>query len=87
MTLQQAPQIRLIQTTNQVLAEKIQTSINTSIPLWKNQVTIALTLLKQKKAVTAQRAVADTTNEYLSQIQICCSKIRLRRLRKMNVEL
>lgn len=65
MTLQQAPQIRLIQTTNQVLAEKIQTSINTSIPLWKNQVTIALTLLKQKKAVTAQRAVADTTNELL----------------------
>lgn len=65
MTLQQAPQIKLIQTTNQVLAEKIQTSINTSIPLWKNQVTIALTLLKQKKAVTAQRAVSDTTNELL----------------------
>lgn len=65
MTLQQAPQIRLIQTTNQVLAEKIQTSVNSAIPLWKNQVTIALTLLKQKKAVNAQRAVSDTTNQLL----------------------
>lgn len=48
LTIQQAPQIRLIQNTNQELAEKIQTSINTAIPLWKNQVAIALTLLKQK---------------------------------------
>jgi len=63
--LQQAPQIRLIQSTNQVLAEKIQSSISTAIPLWKNQVAIALTLLKQKNAVAAQRAVADTTNQLL----------------------
>lgn len=48
ITLQQAPQIRLIQNTNQALAEKIQASINTAIPLWKNQVAIALTLLRQK---------------------------------------
>ena len=50
---------------NQVLAEKIQSSISTAIPLWKNQVAIALTLLKQKNAVAAQRAVADTTNQLL----------------------
>lgn len=48
ITIQQAPQIRLIQNTNQALAEKIQASINTAIPLWKNQVAIALTLLRQK---------------------------------------
>jgi len=62
---QQAPQIRLIQNTNQALAEKIQASVNTAIPLWKNQVVIALTLLRQKDAVTAQRQVSETTNDLL----------------------
>lgn len=66
ITIQQAPQIRLIQGTNQALAEKIQASINTAIPLWKNQVAIALTLLRQKDAVTAQRQVSQTTNDLLS---------------------
>lgn len=65
ITIQQAPQIRLIQNTNQALAEKIQSSITTAIPLWKNQVAIALTLLRQKDAVTAQRQVSETTNELL----------------------
>lgn len=65
ITIQQAPQIRLIQNTNQALAEKIQASIHTAIPLWKNQVAIALTLLRQKDAVTAQRQVSETTNELL----------------------
>ena len=65
VTIQQAPQIRLIQNTNQVLAETIQSSIHTAIPLWKNQVVIALTLLRQKDAVTAQRQVSETTNDLL----------------------
>lgn len=65
MTIQQAPQIRLIQNTNQALAEKIQSSIHTAIPLWKNQIAIALTLLRQKNAVTAQRQVSQTTNDLL----------------------
>ncbi|MBV7391164.1 toxic anion resistance protein [Enterococcus alishanensis] len=65
ITIQQAPQIRLIQNTNQALAEKIQSSINTAIPLWKNQVAIALTLLRQKDASTAQRQVSETTNDLL----------------------
>lgn len=66
ITIQQAPQIRMIQNTNQELAEKIQTSINTAIPLWKNQVAIALTLLKQKDALTSQRIVSSTTNDLLT---------------------
>lgn len=66
ITIQQAPQIRMIQNTNQELAEKIQTSINTAIPLWKNQVAIALTLLKQKDALTSQRIVSNTTNDLLT---------------------
>ena len=66
ITIQQAPQIRMIQNTNQELAEKIQTSINTAIPSWKNQVAIALTLLKQKDALTSQRIVSSTTNDLLT---------------------
>ncbi len=65
MTIQQAPQIRLIQNTNQALAEKIQASIHTAIPLWKNQVAVAMTLLRQKDAVTAQRQVSQTTNDLM----------------------
>lgn len=65
MTIQQAPQIRLIQNTNQALAEKIQSSITTTIPLWKNQIAIAMTLLRQKDAVTAQRQVSETTNQLI----------------------
>lgn len=65
ITIQSAPQIRLIQNTNQALAEKIQTSIMTAIPLWKNQIAIALTLIRQKQAVEAQKHVSKTTNELL----------------------
>ncbi len=65
ITIQSAPQIRLIQNTNQTLAEKIQSSIMTAIPLWKNQVAIALTLIRQKNAVEAQKMVSKTTNDLL----------------------
>ncbi|MCQ6268725.1 toxic anion resistance protein [Fictibacillus sp. WQ 8-8] len=65
ITIQSAPQIRLIQNTNQALVEKIQSSIMTAIPLWKNQVAIALTLLRQRSAVEAQKQVSKTTNELL----------------------
>jgi uncharacterized protein YaaN involved in tellurite resistance len=65
ITVQSAPQIRLIQNTNQALIEKIQSSIMTAIPLWKNQVAIALTLIHQRNAVEAQKQVSKTTNELL----------------------
>lgn len=65
IAIQTAPQIRMIQNVNQALAEKIQSSILTSIPLWKNQMTIALTLMRQRHAVSAQKAVTDTTNDLL----------------------
>ncbi|WP_313890780.1 toxic anion resistance protein [Psychrobacillus sp.] len=65
ITIQTAPQIRMIQQTNQTLAEKIQASIMTSIPLWKNQIAIALTLNRQQKAVEAQKQVTKTTNDLL----------------------
>ncbi|MRH41497.1 toxic anion resistance protein [Aquibacillus halophilus] len=65
ITIQSAPQIRLIQNTNQVLVEKIQSSILTAIPLWKNQVAIALTMFRQHNAVEAQKQVSKTTNDLL----------------------
>lgn len=65
VTIQSAPQIRLIQNTNQTLAEKIQSSILTAIPLWRNQIAIAVTLFRQRQAVDAQKRVSDTTNELL----------------------
>ncbi|MFJ8246385.1 toxic anion resistance protein [Peribacillus asahii] len=65
ITIQSAPQIRLIQNTNQALVEKIQSSIMTAIPLWKNQVAIALTLVRQRHALEAQKQVSKTTNDLL----------------------
>lgn len=66
IALQTAPQIRLIQNNNQVLVEKIQSSILNTIPLWKNQIVIALSLHRQEKALSMQREVTDTTNSLLS---------------------
>ena len=65
ITIQSAPQIRLIQNTNQMLVEKIQSSILTAIPLWKNQIAIALTMFRQQHAVEAQKQVSKTTNDLL----------------------
>ncbi|MDR3213016.1 MAG: toxic anion resistance protein [Azoarcus sp.] len=67
ITLQTAPQIRLIQNNDQTLAEKIQTSILTTLPIWKNQMVIALSLHKQKNAAGLQKEVSDTTNALLRQ--------------------
>ncbi|MCB1191533.1 MAG: toxic anion resistance protein [Leptospiraceae bacterium] len=66
LSLQTGPQIRLIQNGNQVLVEKIQSSILNTIPLWKNQIVISLGLARQKKALEIQREVTATTNELLS---------------------
>ncbi|HOC28376.1 MAG TPA: toxic anion resistance protein, partial [Treponemataceae bacterium] len=66
IAIQTAPQVRLIQNNDQALVEKIQSSILTTIPLWKSQIIIAVTLLRQKKAVELQKAVTDTTNDLLT---------------------
>lgn len=54
ITIQTAPQIRLIQHTNRTVIDKIQSSIMIAIPLWRNQVSIALTLLRQRNAIETQ---------------------------------
>ena len=65
ISIQMAPQIRLIQNNNNVLIEKIQSSIVNSIPLWKNQIVIALGLANSKSALEAQKQVSNMTNELL----------------------
>lgn len=65
ISLQMAPQIRLIQSNDRELAEKIQTSILNTIPIWKKQIVLAIGLARQKEALEMQRAVTDTTNELL----------------------
>jgi uncharacterized protein YaaN involved in tellurite resistance len=66
IAIQTAPQIRLIEANNQGLVEKIQTSVTNTIPLWKNQIIIALSLYRQQQALALQKAVTDTTNELLA---------------------
>ncbi|MEI6681534.1 MAG: toxic anion resistance protein [Bacteroidota bacterium] len=65
ISIQAGPQIRLIQNGDQALVEKIQSSILNTIPLWKNQIVIAITLFRQKSALKLQKEVTDTTNELL----------------------
>ena len=65
ISIQMAPQIRLIQNNNTLMSEKIQSTINNTIPLWKNQMVLALGLAHSKEAMEAQRAVTDMTNELL----------------------
>lgn len=66
IAIQTAPQLRLIQSNDQTLVEKIQSSILNTIPLWKNQIIIAMSLFRQEKALKMQSAVNRTTNELLS---------------------
>ncbi len=65
ITTQMAPQIRLIQSNNRALAQKIQTSVLTTIPIWKNQMVLGLSLQGQRSAAALQKEVADTTNDML----------------------
>ena len=65
ISIQMAPRIRMIQSSNQLMAEKIQTSIVNTIPLWKNQMVMALGIAHTQKAMEAQRSVTDLTNELL----------------------
>lgn len=65
VSLQMGPQIRLIQNNDTMMVEKIQTAILNTIPLWKSQMVLALGLAHSERAMKAQQAVSDTTNELL----------------------
>lgn len=65
IAIQTAPQIRLIQNNDRVLIDRVQSAIYHTIPLWKNQMVIALGLTRQQEVIKMQRAVADATNDLL----------------------
>ncbi|MCD7732780.1 MAG: toxic anion resistance protein [Oscillospiraceae bacterium] len=67
ISIQTAPQIRMIQNNDNVMVEKIQTTLTSTIPLWKNQMVLALGIEHSTEAAQAQRQVTDITNALLKQ--------------------
>ncbi len=67
ISIQTAPQIRMIQNNDNVMVEKIQTTLVNTIPLWKNQMVLALGIAHSTEAAAAQRQVTDITNALLKQ--------------------
>ena len=65
ISIQMAPQIRLLQNNDAELVEKIQSSVTNTIPLWKNQMVLALGITNAKRTLEQQKAVSDLTNEML----------------------
>ena len=65
ISIQTAPQIRLIQNNNTLMSDKIQSTLVNTIPLWKSQMVLALGVEHSRQAAAAQRAVSDMTNELL----------------------
>ena len=100
ISVQMAPQIRMVQNNDSLMAEKIRTSIVNTIPLWKNQMVMAMSLYHSEQAMKAQREVADVTNallqknaETLHQGSVAIAKesergiVDLETLKKTNAEL
>ena len=65
VSVQTAPQIRLVQSSDTMMVEKIQSTIVNTIPLWKSQMVLALGVSHAEQAARAQREVSDMTNELL----------------------
>ncbi len=65
VSIQMAPQIRLVQNNDTVMTEKIQSTLVNTIPLWKSQIVLALGVAHSQQAVQAQREISDKTNELL----------------------
>ena len=65
ISIQMAPQIRLIQNNDSLMVEKIQTAIDNTIPLWKSQMVLALSMYNSQQAMEATHEVSEVTNELL----------------------
>lgn len=65
ISIQMGPQIRLVQNNDTLMSEKIQSTLNNTIPLWKSQMVLALGVEHSKQAMEAQREVTEMTNELL----------------------
>jgi len=67
VSIQMAPQIRLLQNNDTMMSEKIQTVLVNTIPLWKSQMVLALGIAHSEQAMQAQQSVTDMTNQLLQQ--------------------
>lgn len=67
VSMQMAPQIRMIQNNDTLMTEKIQSTVNNTIPLWKNQMVLALTMAHADEAMQAQREVNEFTNKLIAE--------------------
>ena len=67
ISIQMAPQIRLVQNNDSMMTEKIQSTLVNTIPLWKSQMVLAMGLAHSQQAIQAQRDVTDMTNQLLKQ--------------------
>ena len=65
ISMQMAPQIRLIQNSDTLMVEKIQSTLSNTIPLWKNQMVLAMGMIHSEEAMNAQKEVNDLTNELI----------------------
>ncbi len=65
ISIQMSPQIRLIQNNDSLMVEKIQTAIDNTIPLWKSQMVLALSMYNSQQAMEATHSVSEVTNELL----------------------
>lgn len=65
IAIQTAPQLRLLQNNDKALVDRVQSAINSTIPLWKNQLVIALGLAAQQRVLNLERSVTDATNDLL----------------------
>ena len=65
ISVQMSPQIRLVQNNDSLMVEKIRSSINNTIPLWKNQMVLAMSMYHSDQAMKAQHEVTEVTNQLL----------------------
>lgn len=85
VTLQTAPQIKIIQNADQTIVDKIDTTISTTIPVWKSQMVIALGLSNQRKVLDLQNKADDVTNKLLARNAAALYKVQWTRKRPTSV--
>lgn len=86
ISIQMAPQIRLVQNNDTLMSEKIQSTIVNTIPLWKSQMVLAIGINHSEQAARAQREVTDMTNELLRKNAEVLKTATMRRPRSRNAE-
>ena len=85
VTLQTAPQIKIIQNADQTIVDKIDTTISTTIPVWNSQMVIALGLSNQRKVLDLQNKADDVTNKLLARNAAALYKVQWTRKRPTSV--